>query len=301
MSLGQSGGAFADELFLENGTVKVGIDKEKGASITWLSWADYPLNMVNISDPGRLIQQSYYAGKSIDRKGDGQHKAWSPWTWNPIQGGGVGSWARVREFRKVDTNTLYAETIPKLWDMPDEEAQAVMRQWTTFETSMPNVVVVRCEFESQRATEDRWGPAVARPQEVPACYFTRNFRDVRSYLGKSDWTKESVPPGPPWGKANPPRKSMAFFEENGQGVAVFSPCSTKAWNFGPHAHGASNEPTAGPCMHVAPLDMVKLGPKSIYRFRYWIVVGNQDKVAEQLDALWDAHAEERAEFIAGAD
>jgi hypothetical protein len=290
---------FAEELFLDNGTVKVGIDPGKGASITWLSWAGYSSNMVNISDPGRLIQQSYYAGKILDRQSDGQHKAWSPWSWNPIQGGGVGSWARVREIKKIDATTLYAETIPKLWDMPNEEAQAVMRQWTSIEPSMPNVIVVRCEFESQRASDDRWGPAVSRPQEVPACYFTRNFRDIRSYLGQSQWNRETFPPGPPWGKVTPPRKSMAFFEESGQGVAVFSPCSTQAWNFGPHAGGNSKEPTAGPCMHVAPLDMVKIGPKSIYKFRYWLVVGNQDKIAEQLDALWTSHADERAELTAG--
>ena len=31
------------------------------------------------------------------------------------------------------------------------------------------------EFEARRASNDRWGPAAIRPQEVPACYFTRNF------------------------------------------------------------------------------------------------------------------------------
>src|SRR5688572_11743353 len=72
-------------LLLDNGTVKVGIDRAKGAAITWLSWTAYPKNAVNIADPGRLIQQSYYAGLRLDRKADGQHKAWSPWAWNPIQ------------------------------------------------------------------------------------------------------------------------------------------------------------------------------------------------------------------------
>ena len=135
-----------DLLLLDNGTVKVGIDRAKGAAITWLSWTGYPKNMVNSADPGRLIQQSYYAGKRLDRKADGQSKSWSPWTWNPIQGGGVSSWARVNEFKRLEDHTLYAETVPKLWDMPNEEAAALMRQWTGFEPEMPNVVVVRCEL-----------------------------------------------------------------------------------------------------------------------------------------------------------
>jgi len=46
-------------LTLDNGTAKVGIDRGKGASITWLSWAGYPKNMINSADPGRLILQSY--------------------------------------------------------------------------------------------------------------------------------------------------------------------------------------------------------------------------------------------------
>ena len=284
----------AEILSLDNGTVKVGIDDSKGAAITWLSWSAYPKNAVNHADPGRLIQQSYYAGKSLDRTADGQSKAWSPWTWNPIQGGGVSSWARVNVMKRQTNNTLYGETVPKLWDMPNEEAAALMRQWTGFEPAMSNVVVVRCEFISQRATEDRWGEAVPRAQEIPACYFTRNFSDAKSYLGDGKWRAESQPPGPPWGKATPPRKAMAFFNADGQGVAVFSPASVATWNFGPHGSLITDDPAAGPCMHVAPLDRVRLGAKSEYRFRYWLIVGNQTEIATRLDALWEKHSGERA-------
>lgn len=111
-------------LFIENGVAKVGIDRSMGASITWLSWKGHPENTINIHDPGRLLQQSYYAGKTLDRTADGQSESWSPWSWNPIQGGGVGSWARVTVFRKDSDGRLQSETVPKLWDMPGEEAEA---------------------------------------------------------------------------------------------------------------------------------------------------------------------------------
>ncbi len=42
-------------LMLDNGTVKIGINRAMGASITWLSWADYPKNMINSVDPGDLF------------------------------------------------------------------------------------------------------------------------------------------------------------------------------------------------------------------------------------------------------
>ena len=284
-------------LAIDNGTIKVGIDRAKGASITWLSAASYPKNIVNIADPGRLIQQSYYAGLRLDRSADGQSKDWQPWSWNPIQGGGVSSWARVNECKRLDASTLFGETVPKLWDMPNEEAAAVMRQWTGFETKMPNVISVRCEFISRRVEGDRWGPAKPSHQEIPACYFTRNFSTVKSYLGDSKWRGESQALGPPWGRVNPPRKALACFEASGQGVAVFSPAATVDWNFGPHGDGASDDPAAAPCMHMAPIDLVALGPKSTYRYRYWIVVGTEVEISRRLDELWKDHSTERGELI----
>jgi hypothetical protein len=284
----------AELLILDNGTIKVGIDRSKGAAITWLSWADYPKNMINSADPGRLIQQSYYAGRSLDRTAEGQSKSWSPWTWNPIQGGGVGSWARVTEFERINNYTLYGETIPKLWDMPDEPAAAIMRQWTGVEPGMSNVVVVRCEFISKREADDQWGPAAIRPQEVPACYFTRNFNVFKSYLGDGAWRDETQPPGPPWGRVGPPLNAMAVFADNGQGVAVFSPTATEHWNFGPHGGGTTDNPSAGPCVHVAPISRVNMGPKSTYGYRYWLVVGSEAQLAKGLDALMKKHSTERA-------
>lgn len=176
-------------------------------------------------------------------------------------------------------------------------ASALMRQWTGFEPGVAGVVAVRCDFVAPRADADRWGPARLSPQEIPACYFARNFSAVKSYLGGGAWHDETKPPGPPWGRAQPPRNAMALFAANAQGVAVFSPTATPNWNFGPHGGGASDDPAAGPCMHVAPIDRVNLGPKSTYRFRYWLVVGTKAPLATHLDELGRKYSTERAELI----
>jgi hypothetical protein len=284
------------KLTLDNGRIKVGIDSGKGASIAWLSGACYSENIINTHDPGRMIQQSYYAGKSLNRQAEGQSTRWSPWTWNPIQGGGVASWARATVAKRLEDGTLYSETIPKLWDMPNEEAAALMRQWIRFEPEMPEVVVVRCDLICQRDENDRWGPVRALHQEMPACYFTRNFSVMKSYLEDGQWRTEEQKPGPPWGRANPPRKAMAFFNSQGYGVAVFSPASDQHWNFGPHGGGASSDSAAGPCMHMAPIGLARIGPKSVFRYRYWMVLGAEAELAKRLDALWERYSGEKMEL-----
>ena len=278
-------------LTIDNGTVKIGIDRAMGGAITHLSWEDYPANTVNSADPGRLIQQSYYAGKSLDRTAEGQSKAWSPWSWNPIQGGGVASWARVTQFKHLnDGKTLYSETVPKLWDMPNEEAAGLMKQWTSFEPGMPNVLSVRCELICDRTPGDVWGPARRTPQEIPACYFTRNFETFMTYQGEGDWKTVTQPIGPPWGVTKSPRQAMACFEKNGQGIAIFSPAA-ESWNFGPHGSGIQSDPTAGPCTHIAPVGFVNLGPKSTISYEFWLIVGKKDEISPSLEKLWAKYRE----------
>lgn len=256
--------------------------------------------MVNVADPGRLIQQSYYAGMSLDRSEEGQHKAWSPWPWNPIQGGGVGKggpngvWAAVRRF-EATSEQIVTETIPKLWDMRDENAAAVMQQKIDFERGLPGTVAIRCALLSERDLDDKWGPAIARAQELPACYFTRQFEGTESYLGEGNWRKEQQAPGPPWGKASPPLNAMAAFNADGLGIGVFSPAANERWNFGPHGNGNSSIPTDGPCVHIAPIAKVPLGPHSNFSYRYWLVVGDRPAIALRFDHLLKLYSSEESD------
>jgi len=285
--LAWAGGAWAAAAVeqIDNGTVTVRIDPEKGGAVVWLSWRGHPGNAVNVHDPGRLIQQSYYAGRAVDRRPEGQHAAWSPWPWNPIQAGGVASWARMTRLERMPDGGLVGETAPKLWDMPDEEAAAVIRQVTRLEEGFDNVVGLEGEIECRRHDGDHWGPPVALHQELPACYLTRSFGTVKTYRGDGRWQEEQIPAGAPWGKVKPPRFTLACFDAAGQGVAVLSPTATEAWNVGPHGEGASDDSSADPCMHVAPIVTASLGPRSVFRFHAWLVVGDERAIATAVDRL----------------
>ncbi|MCR9202595.1 MAG: hypothetical protein NXI04_28470 [Planctomycetaceae bacterium] len=289
-------GSCADDVRrLQRAGNSVGVDVEKGGSITWLSFGESG-NVVNIADPGRLIQQSYYAGKSLDRTAQTQHKAWSPWPWNPIQGGGVGAWATASVIRE-ESSLLYSETVPKLWDMADEQAAALMKQSTRFEEGFDNVIHVQCEFQSLRPANDRWGSAaVPRGQELPACYFTRRHSRISSYLGDGRWRTEKYRPGPPWFQCRPPLSVMGCFDETDRGVAVFSPVSTRPWNFGAAGGGQSGDPRDKSCIHIAPVEVLKLGPQSSLKYGYWLVVGTRGEVASSLDRLIDMYRNEKLQF-----
>ncbi len=268
----------------ESATVK--IEQDRGGAITWLSRGGGK-NLINRHDLGRLIQQSYYAGKKRDRRDEGQSIAWSPWQWNPIQGGSfAGKPSEVEEFGKTD-DTLHSRTVPKLWDMPDETAAAIMEQWTSFEPGSPHVLRVRNKLVCERSADDIWGGATGQHQELPAIYLVRSMRHARVYLGGGEWEDFEMPELSPsgWGRVKPPHRAMAFFDDQGRGLAIYSPRGDQAWNCGVVGSSKTEDPAAADTVHVAPLATVALGPDSVFEFNYWIILGDEETIARSLDEL----------------
>jgi len=106
-----------DGAFLDNGTVRLGVDLGAGGSIFYFAQSTTQRNLLNHRDLGRFIQQSYYGKK------DGSLWAKKPWCWNPVQGGGYkGQQARLLE-KKIEKETLYIRSMPKHWatgaDVPE--------------------------------------------------------------------------------------------------------------------------------------------------------------------------------------
>lgn len=81
------------EIEIGNNSIRLKQDLTRGGAICYISESKEDRNLVNICDEGRYIQQSYYAGKVVNRQNEGQCATWSPWSWNPIQ---VGDYARNR-------------------------------------------------------------------------------------------------------------------------------------------------------------------------------------------------------------
>jgi hypothetical protein len=45
-------------------------------------------------------------------------------------------------------------------------------------------------------------------------------------------------------------------------------------------------------MHVAPIATARLGPRDVYRFQAWLVVGDEQEIAAAIDPLRKSHPDE---------
>ena len=293
--------------WLDNGVVKVAVDKKYGGSIVYASTSESKENMVNIHDKGRQIQQSYYAGKSLDRKAQGQSSHWTPWAWNPVQAGNFdGDKSVVLNFEAIENGTVvYTKCQPRLWDMNEELAKCTFSQWMQFEEGMKNVIRVTNTIECFRDKDDIWGSAVAVSQELPAVYAIRNMSRMVIYDGDKPWTNAppnlvrykskdqwiwtKQKPTEPWAACVHPKTNIGF--------GVYSPAgANNIWNMGwtgrrKEADEKGGTEYSASTMHFASIAQWKLDRDTKRTFCYWIIIGQLDDIRSQVYQLHKQYPE----------
>ena len=269
------------EIELDNGHITLRQDLGRGGSICYISLSGEDRNIVNVYDDGRLIQQSYYAGNPLNRQDEGQSSAWSPWRWNPIQGGNyAGSGARVLHVERTDTST-YVKCVPMLWDMNDHEAEAIMEQWTSIDG---NVVHVRNKLTCNR-TDTIYGEGIATQQEIPAVYPISKLKKLYVYIGEEPFTgAELTTPAIVrlqdnmcWGSyPSVPEKWMAFVDDNLWGLGVYTPSAESFWagRYG----GPDGEASSISTSYIAPVCTTALAKSSVMEYDYYLIVGDLDAI-----------------------
>ena len=290
--------------WLDNGIVKVAVDKDYGGAIVYASQSKSKENMVNIFDLGRQIQQSYYAGKGFDRQKDGQAKRWSPWAWNPVQAGNFDrDKSVVLDFKVIDKGKgIYTKCQPRLWDMNEELAKCYFHQRMHFEEGFDNVIRVTNAIQCFRDEDDMWGPAVKRAQELPAVYAIRNMSRMVMYDGDKPWTNDkltTVKYGPKdkwiWTKRKPTEPWAAcVYPDTNIGFGVYSPeCAGNTWNMG-FVGKAEGTEYSGPTMHFAPLAKWELGRKTMKKYTYWIIIGELRDIRGKVYQLHKKHGKQKS-------
>jgi len=278
-----------ESLELDNDTLHIKLDLTRGGAINYISCSGTSRNIVNINDEGRYVQQSYYAGKSVNRQDEGQKANWSPWSWNPIQvGDSYGNRAEILKSTK-EGNTLYVKCIPMLWDMKNKPAEAQMEQWTTLTGS---VIKVHNKLTCHR-TDDIYGEGVENSQELPAVYPISSLKNLYAYLGNAPFTGATLDKPEVknlrdgfWGRYIDGIVSenwMAFVDDDLWGMAVYTPICTNflAGMAGDPGFEANDASTS----YIAPVKKAVLNKNSVYEYDYYLIIGKLDEIRAQIYTL----------------
>ena len=262
-------------LTLNNGTLKVCTDLLRGGAISYLSRSYENYNIVNTSDNGRYIQQSYYAGQTLNRVSQGQSKSWSPWNWNPVQAGDVYKHSSIVLASSQTDTTIYTKVQPLLWDMNNELSQSYMEMWLSLRG---NNIHVQNKLTCFR-TDNTW-LSLARNQELPAVYVIGDLYNLYTYTGTKPWTSQAADTiknaGPPWRYWTSPEKWAAFLNTSNWGLGVYNSGTTNfvgGFNgtFGGSSSTSSTE-------YIAPISIATLNKTSVYSYNYDLIVGTLDQI-----------------------
>lgn len=282
---------------LDNGVIKVGIDSGRGGAISYLSPSGNTTNFINLYDPGREVQQSYYAGQPLDRRAEGQNPIWSPWPWNPIGAGDSYGNRAIVLSSIITSTTMYVKTQPLLWDLNRQLCECVLETWVTLEGRRVRVHNKLTTFR----TDNRWN-VVTNGQELPAVYPIANLSRVVSYTGSQPFTWRGTSAIPKsttwvWSLWTTLESWGACVDASNFGVGVYTPGRTT------FAGGLNGNPSGGSSSfdtcYLSPIEGVPLDKTSTFEYDYWLMIGTINQIRQEVYALHQSQSPPPSGFPAG--
>ena len=258
--------------FLDNSTLKIGVDLDQGGTITYLARSKGGENLINCHDLGRQIQQSYYSGPHPFGKA---HPGWKGWPWNPIGSGDVYKHpSRILEHTN-DEKTIYVKTIPMQWALDNVPGECTFETWITLEGQ---TAVVRNRLVNHRPDKTQYG---AHDQELPALYTIGKLYRLFTYTGDRPFThqplKQIQNAGPPWANWKASENWAALVNDQGWGVGVIQPgiySFIGGFHDKPNTGGSRDNPTG----YIAPVRKEILDHNIVYEYRYLLALGTLEEI-----------------------
>ena len=175
-------GGVVSGLYVLNSTVVARVYEHKDANnkITYETKVDYRenlpdghkyestnVNLINIYDTGRYLQQSYYG--TLDKPYEPSFYNGADWHYNPVQGGNVANEASKVIDYEIGSNYIYVKARPLDWARWSDEHAAV------------------CTHETEIHTEPKWGDGYITDTYVEAKYV---FEDgtIKTYCRMVDYS-----------------------------------------------------------------------------------------------------------------
>jgi len=267
--------------YLENESIKIGVDLAIGGSITWLSQKNGP-NMVNSFDWGRQIQMSFYSGPNpFEPNGKKPHAAWKQLGWNPIQSGDCHDHPSTVLKHSNDGQEIYIKCRPMQWPLNNEPGECSFEMWIRLEGK---VVHVRCRLNNDRDDKTQYD---ARHQEVPALYSNGPWYRVVTYTGPEPFANKALqeisrtPATPPfpWNRFKATEEWAALVDEKDHGFGVWSPGAQEYLGGFSGKAGAGGTKNPSTC-YVSPLHTDILDHNIEYNYNYRLVVGTVSEIRQ---------------------
>jgi hypothetical protein len=258
--------------YLDNGTIRIGVDKRRGTAIGYLALSSTNRNLLNHHDEGRFIQQSYYGDP------DGSLWAKNPWVYNPVQGGSYkGEDARTLEFRK-SRDELHAKIEPLHWASAKPCPEAIMQEWITLDGP---VARIRMRMEYSGPTQQRNAhqelPAMFVDFALPHLMFELDGKLVKHApvdLGK-DLKPENIRYDTEW---------LAFVDDDGFGIGIHTPGTDQAVTYR-HRGNGSTGPDGSACSYVAPVRTMQLKKGTVVDYHFHLTIGTLDEIRRRFAGL----------------
>ncbi|MBJ7326406.1 MAG: hypothetical protein JHC52_03570 [Chthoniobacterales bacterium] len=258
---------------LDNGTVQITVDLDKGGGIVGFNPSGSTNNVINYYDLGRDCQQSYYSGPSqFKPAGATQNSKWNPWPWNPVQAGDCYNNKATLINWSNDGTTLYVKSRPKQWALSNYDADCVVEQWITLSGS---VATVQNRLINARSDTNQYQ---AMSQELPALYTWSKLTELWTYSGTQPFTggalTKIVNTQPNWAYFRSTEGWAAYTASSGtkQGVGVFLPgnCSFVGGFAGTLNSGTQASANTG---YIAPIRYEVIDHNIVYDFTYQLMLG----------------------------
>lgn len=253
-----------DPHLLDNGSIRLGVDKGSGASVFFLGESKTKRNLLNHADRGRFVQQSFYGAT------DGSKWSQKPWRWNPVQGGNWKGKPSFLESFKSDKTSLYSKTIPHHWAGEHLIRSVRMEQWIKLKGK---IAEIKFRFTYHGDT--------AHPkahQELPAVFMDYALPNLVFYNGDKPWTGDTltrVVPGWPNELQKSTEHWAAYLDENNWGCGVYFPGTsslTTYRNQGPPG------PVGSGCSYLAPIRTLAITKGMRLNYQVYFTIGTVEEI-----------------------
>lgn len=214
-----------DMLYLKDDSLKIGVDLNMGGTLAYLASLKYmpteelnsnkevvidhtkkateEVNLINVYDFGRQVQQSYYINVEDPSYKHGKYND-KTWPYNPVQAGDKNhNHSQVIDYRMVnreDCKLIYIKVRAMDWAQNGKTTKSYMESWYQIKE---NLLYVDNAFVNWEGFQTVTSP---HTQELPACYVAQSFDKL--VTGNTSYDKQFTT----WGNWNDEAENHGPFE-----------------------------------------------------------------------------------------